>query len=79
VLGDELKQGFQVLEVEDHQSFIVGDLEGDVENALLGLVEIQQARKQKRSHLRYGGADGMPLFPEQIPEDDGCRHGRVVL
>ncbi len=79
MLGDELKQGLQVLEVEDHQAFIVGDLEGDVENALLGLVEIQQSRQQKRPHLRHGGADRMPLFPEQIPEDDRCCFGRVAL
>ena len=36
-------RGLQVLEVEERQLFLVGDLEGDVEHAFLRVVEIHEA------------------------------------
>ena len=58
----------QVLEVEQQQAALVGDAEGDVEHALLGLVEVEQARQQQRPHLGDRGADRVALLAEQVPE-----------
>ena len=71
VLGDELQQRAQVLQVEQQQALLVGDAEGDVEHALLRVVEIEQAREQQRPHLGHGGAHPVPLLAEQVPEHDG--------
>ena len=60
----------QVLEVEEQQPLFVGHPEADVEHALLHLVEVHEARQQQRTHFRDGGADGMSLLAEQIPEHD---------
>ncbi len=48
---------------------IVGELEGDVEHALLRRVEIEDARDQQRPHLGNRRADRVALPAEQIPED----------
>jgi hypothetical protein len=78
VLGGELAGVFRhplqhrlkVLEVEQQQALLVGDLEDDVEHALLGLVELQQAGHQHRPDLAHRGADGMALLAEQVPVGD---------
>jgi hypothetical protein len=67
-LADEIHQRAQVLEIEQQQALVVGDLEGDREHALLGLVQPEQPRQQHRAHLRHGGADRMTLLAEQVPE-----------
>ena len=64
-----LEQRLQVLQVDQRQLLVVGELESDVEHAFLGVVEVHQARQEQRPHLRDGGADRMPLLAEQIPED----------
>ena len=65
----------QVVEVEEEQAFLVGDVEGDVEHAFLNVVEVHQPAEQQRSHLADGGADRMALLAEQVPELDR----RVVI
>ena len=59
------------------QLAVVGDAEGDVENALLHVVQLQEAGEQQRPHLLDRSADRMPLFAEQIPKDH--REGPVAI
>ncbi len=51
---------------------VVGDLEDEREDAGLGVIQIQDAAQQERTHLGDGGADGMALFAKDIPEGDGA-------
>ncbi len=61
----------KIVEVEDQQPFLVRDVEGDVQHAFLHLVQVEQPREQQRAHFADGGADGVALLPEQVPELDG--------
>ena len=72
-LADEAHERPQVLQVQQQQALVVGDLEGDREHAFLGVVQAEQTREQQRPHLRDGGPHRMALLPEQIPE-----HGRIA-
>ena len=54
-LADEAHERPQVLQVEQQQALVVGDLEGDREHAFLGVVQAEQPRQQQRPHLRDGG------------------------
>ena len=45
-IGDIGEQRLEVLEVEEQQTLLVGDLEGDVEHALLGVVEIEETGRE---------------------------------
>ena len=69
-LGDIGEERLQILQVEEQQPLLVGDPEGDVEDALLGVVEVEEAREEQRPDLRDGGADRMALLAEEVPEDD---------
>ena len=78
-LGDVRQQRAQVLEVEQQQALVVGDLEGDVEHALLRVVELEQARQQQRPHLGDGGADrGGPARRTGPRTSPGKRVGLVA-
>ena len=68
LLRNERKHRAQVLEIEKRQPLIVGDAEGDIEHAFLGLVETKQPRQQQRPHFRDGGADRVALLAVEIPE-----------
>ncbi len=70
LLGHEGEDGAQVLHIEQQEPLLVRDAEGDVEHALLDVVEIHHPRQQQRAHLRYGGAYRMPLDAEYVPEHD---------
>ncbi len=50
------------------QPLVVGHLEDRVEDALLGVVQVQQAREQQRPHFRDRGAHPVALLAEQVPE-----------
>ncbi len=78
VLGDETEDRAQVLHIEQRQTLLVGDAEGDIEHAFLHLVEIHQPRQQQRTHLGDGGADRMTLLAEQVPEN-GREFVRFVI
>ena len=78
VLRHRLQHRRQVLEVEQQQALVVGELEGDVEHALLGVVELEHAGQQQRPHLGDGGADRVALRAEQVPEDHRCGGAGVV-
>ena len=58
----------EVVEVEQHQPFLVGDMKGDVDHAFLNLVEVEQPGQQQRPHFADRSADRMTLSPEQVPE-----------
>ena len=66
-----LRHGPEVLEIEKQQPVVVGDLEGDVENAGLGLVQVQDAGEKEGPHLGDRRPDRVPLLAEDIPEGDG--------
>ena len=67
----------QVLEIEQQQAFVVGELEGDVEHALLRVVEIEEARQQQRPHLRDGRPHRMALACRRDPRrSSGTRRSR---
>ncbi len=77
-LRDMGQHGPQVGEVEQRQPLVGGDPEDDVEHALLRFVELEQAREQQGAHLGDGGADGVPLLAEDVPEDDGTSLVAIV-
>jgi hypothetical protein len=64
-LGAIREHRLQIVEVEQQQPFLVGDVEGDVEHAFLRLVEVHQPREQQRPHLRNGRAIGWPCSPNR--------------
>jgi hypothetical protein len=47
---------------------VVGDLEDQLQHALLGLVERQHARQQQRPHVGHRGAHRVALFAEHVPQ-----------
>ena len=73
----------QVLEVEDLHlvvaglALVLGPFERDVEHALLRLGQLEQARQQQRPHLLHGGAHGVALLAQHVPERD--RERRVAI
>jgi hypothetical protein len=77
-VGQHLAEVLDVDEALVHRiglaELVVGIAEHDVDDAFLHIVEVQDARQQKRAHLEHGGADRMALLAEQIPE-----HGREFV
>jgi hypothetical protein len=71
IVGCILQHSAQILEVEDQQALLVGNAEDDVEHAFLRVVELEQLRDEKGSHLGDGRAHGMALFAKNVPEHDG--------
>ena len=71
VVGDVLQHRAQVLEVEQQQAVVVGDLEDELEHAFLRLVEVEQAGEQQRSHLarRSRGPDGRCLVSPKTSQN----------
>ena len=78
-LAQFLQQRPQVLEIEKGEAFLVGNAEGDVERAFLRIREAHEARQQQRPHLGDGGADGVALLAEQVPEDGGRGFEAIVV
>ena len=76
-IGQVLQQVLHVLEIDDRQLLVIGDLEGDVEHAFLRLVEIHKAGQEKRPKRGDCCANRVPLVTEQVPKDDGI--GTEVL
>jgi hypothetical protein len=72
VVGDVLQHRAQVLEVEQQQAVVVGDLEDELEDAFLRLVEVEHAREQQRPHVAHRRADGMAgrrlVVGEHVPQ-----------
>jgi len=74
VVPHVLGHGPEILEVEKQQAAVVGDLEDNVEDARLGLVQVEDAGKKQRPHLGDRRPDRVPLFAENVPE-----HNRIAL
>src|SRR5690606_25776992 len=49
--GHQVEQGAQVVQVQQQQAAVVGQLEHDVQDAGLGVVQLQDARQQGGAHL----------------------------
>jgi len=69
MLAHVVQERLQILQVEQRQAALVGDLEGDVQHAFLRFRCIHQPGEQKRPHLGDGGAHAVPLFAIEVPED----------
>ncbi len=65
---DGIEQRAQILHVDQSQPVVVGDAEGDVEHALLHVVQVEHAREQQRPHLGDGRPHRMALLAEHVPE-----------
>jgi hypothetical protein len=75
VLAHVLQHGAQVLQVQQQQAVVVGDLEDDVQHAGLGLVQVEHAGQQQRAHVGDGGAHRVALLAEDVPQRGGAGHG----
>src|SRR5262245_33285607 len=78
MIGHEAQEGAQVVEVEQEEAAVVGELEGDLEHARLGVVDLEHAGKEARPDLADGAAHGMPGLAVEIPEDHRVRLGSVA-
>jgi hypothetical protein len=67
VVAHVLQHGAQVLQVQQQQAVVVGDLEHQVQHAGLGLVEVQHAAQQQRAHVGDRGAHRVALLAETRP------------
>jgi hypothetical protein len=74
-----LHHGAEILQVEELQTAVVGDLEDQRQNGALGLVQSEDPRQEERSHLRDGGASGMARLAEHVPEDDRAAGEREIV
>jgi hypothetical protein len=70
VVADVLDHGAQVLEVEQQEALVVGDLEDQLQHAGLRVVEVEQAGEQQRPHVGHRGADRHAALAEDVPEGD---------
>ena len=71
VVPHMLEQGAQVLQVEQQEPVVVGDLERQREHPFLRVVELQDAREQQRAHVGDRGAHRVALLAVDVPEDGG--------
>ena len=78
VVAHVLQHRAQVLQVEQQQAVVVGDLEDHVQHAGLRLVQRQHARQQQRAHVGDGGAHRVALVlvvAEHVPQRARAGHG----
>jgi hypothetical protein len=71
IVPNMLEQGAKVLEVEQQQAVVVGDLEREREHAFLRLVEIEDARQQQRAHVGDVARTGWPCSPNRSQKVTG--------
>ena len=69
VVADVLQHRAQVLEIEQQQPAVVGDLEDERQHALLRVVQHQDPREQQRAQIRDRRANRVALLAEDVPED----------
>ena len=68
VLGHIGQQAAQVVEVQQQQALLVGDVEDHRQHPFLDVVQVQHPRQQQGSDLADRGPDRMALLPVQVPE-----------
>ena len=76
VVAGVLQHRAQVLEIEQEEAAVVGDLEDGREHARLRLVQLEHAPEEERPHLRDRRAQRVALLAEDVPEH---HRGRAVL
>jgi hypothetical protein len=76
---DERPERAQILEVEEQETPVVGELEGDLEDALLRVVQLEDPGEQRGPDLAHRPPDGMSRLAVEVPEDDGARLLLVTL
>jgi hypothetical protein len=69
-LSGILQHGAQVLEIDEQESVVVGDLEDQTEDPALDVIEFEQTAEQQRPHLGDGASRRVPLLAEDVPESD---------
>ena len=74
VVAHILKHGAQVLEVEQQQAVVVGDLEDQVEHTGLRFIQVEHAAQQQRPHVGHRGTHRMALLAKHIPQRGGASH-----
>jgi DNA polymerase III subunit delta' len=70
VVADVLQHRPQVLQVEQKQAPVVGDLEHQAKHALLYVVQAKHATKQQRPHVRDGRTHRKAQVSVDVPELD---------
>ena len=70
-IADMLQHGLQIFQVEQQKAVVVGNLEDESHDTGLGVIQIQDAADEQRSHLRNRGAHRMALLAEDVPKSDG--------
>ena len=73
------EHGLKVVQVEQQQAVVVGDVERDRQHAFLRFVQIQQSGQKQRPHFRDGRPDREPLLAVKIPENRGIVGIGIVL
>ena len=69
VVADVRKKRAQILEVEQQQPVVVGELERKRQDARLRFVELENARPQQRAEIARRRANRVALLAEDVPED----------
>ncbi len=77
-MDHQREQCTQVVQVQQQQAAVVGQLEHDVEYAGLGVVELQNPGEQGGAHLADGGTYRMPELAIQVPEHHRVSRWGVV-
>ena len=77
VLGNELQERAQVLEIEEQKPLLVRHPERDVEHTFLRVVEVEEPREQQWPHLRDRCPYAVTLLTEKVPEHDRKAVGHV--
>ena len=68
VFTDPCEQCAQVLQIEQQQTIVIGNLECECQHACLGVVQIENAREQYRPHFRNRRPHRVTLRAEHIPQ-----------
>ena len=71
ILAHMLHHGAQVLEIQQQQAFIIGNLENQRQHSLLHIIQVEHAPYQLRAHVGNRGAYRVTHFTEYIPEGNG--------
>ena len=66
----------QVLEVEQQQALVIGDLEHQLQHAGLRVVEVEQAGQEQRAHVGNRRPNRDAVLAEDVPEGDRKRPGQ---
>lgn len=78
MLRHEGQQGTQVVEIEQQQATVVGELERDLQDARLRVVQLEHASEQGRSDLAHRGSQRMAASAVHVPKGDRIGLGPVI-